>query len=343
MGRIPGRIFTCRFIVCGVVGAVYLGLLCGGSNGQAGSAAKPWTRIEEVGRYSFQGRVLDDKNLSGVALISDRFGLIGADEAREVQVVELSRQAGILRVMATVPLVRSGDEIDIEAIAAEGDCYYIVGSHGVSKKKGDFQSNRYKIFRLKVNRATGRPGESAVPEVATLADLLRSDPVLGPHFAEPLQQGGVNIEGLAVRAGRLFVGLRSPNVQGDAFVLEVRADDVFSGRSRPSYTRHRLHLGTGLGIRDMVTARTGFLILAGNSASEPSKKYTQSADYDEDREFSLFTWDGQAPEVHRIGPLPDVKGKAEAMTVLEETTDYVTMLVLFDGPKQGRPTVYRIS
>ncbi len=31
------------------------------------------------------------------------------------------------------------------------------------------------------------------------------------------------------------------------------------------------------------------------------------------------------------------------MAILEETEDHMTVLVLFDGPKQGRPTAYRIS
>jgi hypothetical protein len=303
---------------------------------------KRWTRIEVVERYAFLGEVVEDEDLSGIACISDRFCLIGADEGREVQVVELSRQARTLRVLETISLLPSGDEIDIEAIAAEGDCYYITGSHGISKKRGEHQSNRYHSFRLRVDPATGRPGKPISLDVASLADLLRTDPVLGGYFGKPLQQRGVNIEGLAVREGRLFVGLRGPNLQGDAFVIEVRADDVFGGKPRPPYTLHRLRLGTGVGIREIVAARTGFLVIGGNASSEPSEQFTESADYEEDREFTLFAWDGRNPDVHRIGPIPDVRGKAEAMTILEETEDHVIVLMLFDGPRQGRPTVYRI-
>ncbi len=91
-----------------------------------------------------------------------------------------------------------------------------------------------------------------------------------------------------------------------------------------------------------MAAKSDFLLIAGNSAAEPSEKFTESAEYDEDREFLLFSWDGRSPDVHRIGPIPDVRGKAEAMTILEEAEDHVTVLVLFDGPRRGRPTVYRI-
>ena len=180
-------------------------------------------------------------------------------------------------------------------------------------------------------------------KVASLADVLRADPVLGPHFAQPLQRRGVNIEGLAARDGRLYVGFRSPNLQGDAFVMEIRADDVFGGTPRPAGTLHRLRLGPGLGIRELVAARSGFLLIAGNAGSEPSKEYPDSQDYEKDREFFLFEWDGKSSDVHKIGTLPKTTGQAEAMTILEQTRDSVTVLILFDGPDGGRPTVYRIS
>lgn len=302
-----------------------------------------WTRIEQTGRYSFRGQVAEDQDLSGIACISDRFCLLGADESRDVQVIELSRKAKTLTILDTIPLVRSGDEIDIEAIAAEGDSYYIVGSHSISKKEGETQGNRYGLFRLAVDHMTGKPGRPPLVETASLVDILRADPVLGTYFGKPLQQRGVNIEGLAVRNGRLFVGLRGPNLEGNAFVLEVGVEDVFGGKSQPQYTLHKLPLGVGYGIREIVTARSGFLIIAGNSASEPSDKYTQSIDYDENREFLMVWWDGVSSEVRKIGPIPNVSGKAEAMTILEETSDHVDVLVLFDGPRQGRPTVYRIE
>jgi hypothetical protein len=322
-----------------------VGPACGRSESPGQEAASPpglWTRIEQEGRYSFRGQVAEDQDLSGIACISDRFGLVGADESRDVQVIEVSRKDKTLRVREAVSLAPSGDEIDIEAIAAEGDSYYIIGSHGISKKEGLHQGNRYSLFRLGVDRATGRPTRPPSIERVSLVDTLRADPVLGEHFGKPLQQRGVNIEGLAVKDGRLFVGLRGPNLEGNAFVLEVRANDVFGGKSLPPYTLHKLQLGPGLGIREIVATRSGFLIIAGNSASEPSDKYAQSVDYDEDREFLLAAWDGSGSEVHKIGAIPDVAGKAEAMMVLEEAPDHVTVLILFDGPRQGRPTVYRV-
>jgi len=320
-----------------------MGLACGGPGDSAGAPRNPagrWTRIELVDHYSFRGDVLEDTNLSGIACLSDKSCLIGADEGRAVQLVELSRAAKTLKVVRTVPLLRSGKEIDIEAIAAEGDFYYIIGSHGISKKQGEQQENRFRIFRLKVNRETGEP---AGVTTSSLSEVLRSDPVLSEHFQMPLQQNGLNIEGLAVREGRLFVGLRNPSLGGYAFVLEIAADDVFAYKARPKYTLHKLRLGEGLGIREIVAAETGFLIIAGNAGSEPSEKYAEAENYEKDRDFSLVFWDGKGPDTYRIGAIPNTPGKAEAMTILEQSPDHVTVLILFDGPNQGQPSVYRIS
>jgi hypothetical protein len=57
----------------------------------------------------------------------------------------------------------------------------------------------------------------------------------------------------------------------------------------------------------------------------------------------MVFWGGAGSQVHKIGAIPDVTGKAEAMTVLEEAPDHITVLMLFDGPRQGRPTIYRIN
>lgn len=342
MNAIRARKLVFRGVLGGILLCLLMGFACaqsGGLSEQAGRGAAPWSRIELVGHYAFTGSVLEDTNLSGIACISDKDCLVGADEGRAVQLVELSRTAKKLKAGKTIPLLRSGKEIDIEAVAAEGDSYYVIGSHGISKKQGEQQMNRFRVFRLRMNRKTGMPADV---NVASLSSVLRADPVLGEHFQMPLQQNGVNIEGLAVRNGRLFVGFRGPNMGGVAFVMEIGADEVFARKPQPQYTLHKLRLGEGLGIREIVAAKSGFLIIAGNAGSEPSKRFTESENYEEDREFSLVFWDGVGSEVGRIGSIPNPPGKAEAMTILEESPSEVTVLILFDGPRGGQPTTYRL-
>lgn len=302
-----------------------------------------WTRVDFVGYYSFEGDVLEDKDLSGIAFVSPTRGLIGADEGGLVQVVELSRSDRRLKVLRTVALGHADEELDIEAIACEGASYYIVGSHGAAKKSGLRQAGRYRIFRLHVNPLTGTPvaGGRALT-VTSLSGILADDPTLGRYLGKPLQEKGVNIEGLAVRNGRLFVGLRNPNLDGFAFVVEVPAGDLFTGVKQPPYKLHRLNLGKGLGIREIVAAESGFLVIAGNAGSEPSDKHPHAADYEKGRAFWIFNWDGQSPHVHKIGQIPNAPGKAEAMTILEESAEALMVLILFDGAPRGRPSLYRI-
>jgi hypothetical protein len=302
-----------------------------------------WTNIEFAGEYSFRGRVLEDRDLSGIARVSPTRGLIGADESGAVQVVELSRADRSLKVLRTIALVSANQELDIEAIAAEDAFYYIVGSHGLAKKSGSMQMSRYRIFRLQVDPATGMPvSDDDTLAVASLSSVLETDPTLGRYFARPLQEQGVNIEGLAARNGRLFIGLRNPSLEGRAFVVEVSARDVFAGPGPPAHRLHTLKLGKGLGIREIVPARSGFLIIAGNAGSEPSERHPRAKDYSRDRGFWVFTWDGRGAVVHKVGRIPNAPGKAEAMTILEESADEVTVLILFDGAPRGRPSVYRI-
>jgi len=333
----------------GGVGCLLVSLLLGPActdADQPASAASDdmmkWTHIDFVERYFFQGTVLERKDLSGIAFVSPTRGLIGADESGAVQAIELSRADRTLVVLGGVSLLGSGEEIDIEGIAAEGDCYYIVGSHGVAKKTGEHQDKRYKICRLPVSPTTGMTVADARPDVASLAGILEADPTLGPYFGKPLQKKGVNIEGLAIRGGRLFVGLRNPNIKGYAFVVEVGADDVFANLDHPAYTLHRLMLGAGLGIREIVAARSGFLLIAGNAGSEPSDAFPKAQDYEKGRDYWLWWWDGKGSAVHRIGAIPNPPGKAEAMAILDETADGATVLILFDGPKDGRPSVYQL-
>jgi len=335
------------FVLAGVCG---LALLIGGQGcaerDQPPQSSDPGadtpSRVAFVESYSFRGVVFEDKDLSGIACISPTRCLIGADESAAVQVVELSRESRTLSVLGSVSLLPSDEEIDVEGIAAEGDCYYIVGSHGVAKKSGQRQAKRYTICRLKVDPTSGMPVDNAVT-LASLTPILETDPILRPYFAMPLQQKGINIEGLAIRQGHLFVGLRNPNLDGNAFVLEVEAGAVFSGASRPAYTLHKLMLGEGLGIRELVAARQGFLIIAGNAGSEPSNVFLQAEDYEERRGYELFRWDGSGSAVRKIGSIPNPPGKAEAMTILADEPDYTEILVLFDGAKQGAPAVYRLQ
>jgi hypothetical protein len=147
---------------------------------------------------------------------------------------------------------------------------------------------------------------------------------------------------LAAKDGKLFVGFRSPNLGGNAYVIEIAADEVFGDKKGRHYKLHSLSLGDGYGIREMVAAQSCFLIIAGNSGSEPSEKFPQSENYQADRGYLMYSWPGSGSKVHRIGPIENPPGKAEAMMILSESQQQIEVLILFDGAQKGGPSVYRI-
>ena len=159
----------------------------------------------------------------------------------------------------------------------------------------------------------------------------------------------MNIEGLAVQAGRLYFGFRGPAVQGVGQVLAVDADALFSAdvARDPKATLTRLALGPNRGIRDMIAVKSGFLLLAGPDDSPASKNAG----------WIVAWWDGQSAQGQVVQPkvlaaldLSSVKLrscdkelKPEAMTVLKETPTVYRLLVLSDGMCDGGPLAFTVA
>jgi len=309
--------------------------------------------VEKVGKYAIdRTQVLGNTDLSAIARVSDSHCVIGSDEGACVQVCALSienrtititdSEAGRIELLSPT----AGSEIDIEAVTVIGDTCYVMGSHGVAKNSGLFLEPRHTCFRFKVDPLTGRKlGEI---ERSSLKYLLQNDPIMQKYYGQVLQQRGVNIEGMAAKNGSLFIGFRAPSLNGRAHVIEIAPEELFSRKDRKEYVGRTVLLGPATGIREMVAIESGFLIVAGNAGSKPGDSEdpdteTNVKDFDPDRGFSLFFWDGKSG-VQEIGEIPreGEDYKVEAMTVLRETDSEIELLILSDGPPGGDPTVYRI-
>jgi len=309
--------------------------------------------VEKVGQYTIDRmKVLANTDLSAIARVSDLHCVIGSDEGVCVQVCALSienktititdRDAGGIELLPRT----AGSEIDMEAVTAIGDTCYVMGSHGVAKNSGLFLEPRHTCFRFKVDPLTGRRvGEI---ERSSLKYLLRNDPIMQKYYGQVLQQRGVNIEGMAAKDGNLFIGFRAPNLNRNAHVIEIAPDELFNRKDRKEYVLHTVPLGPAVGIREMVAIQSGFLIVAGNAGcapgdSEDPDTETDVKDFDPDRGFSLFFWDGKSG-LEDIGEIPrqSEEYKVEAMTVLRETDSEIDLLMLSDGPPGGDPTIYRV-
>jgi hypothetical protein len=98
---------------------------------------------------------------------------------------------------------------------------------------------------------------------------LADDPHLGPFLHTPSKENGLDVEGLAVRGNRVWLGLRGPVLRGHAVVLDLELTEKASGRLKArridDRRRSRKHLVDthGLGIRDMRLDGGDLLLLVG--------------------------------------------------------------------------------
>jgi hypothetical protein len=152
--------------------------------------------------------------------------------------------------------------------------------------------------------------------------VLESDEVLGPFFDMPGKENGVDIEGVAVQGGRLYIGFRGPVLRGNFVpVVTLEFDDP------EDYALKFVQLG-GRGIRDLVAVENGFLVLAGPVG-------------DGDGSYRLYFWNGQdcvpgdqksTGEITNLGDLATQPGKKpEGITVMSESPAEWRLLVVSDG------------
>jgi hypothetical protein len=288
-----------------------------------------------------------------------RLCLVADDETQGAQIVILSD--GLLVAGDFITLSHdSADgvplELDAEGVAYADGFFYVIGSHGRGRYEKDpakaakieaRAAATRKVFRIAlsaedVDLATGTLKHNpAIVESAALATLLRTDPVLGRFFDQPLTNNGMTIEGVAVRGDTLYAAFRGPVIEdGIAVIASVPLTAIFGGQPG-KLEIHRLALGKdklhqGRGIRDLAVEGDGFLLIAGPEADPPKKRPTTPGDY------TVYAWDGTVAK-----PLLDLpstgSARLEALLPLERNGDSLRVLLMFDGAKEGAPTPVAIK
>jgi hypothetical protein len=282
--------------------------------------------------WSVTGKIAKGKDASAAALVGPGSGIVASDETRFVQLIDLDPSARTILAGAQIELLPGeGTELDIEAAATAEDSgdLYLLGSHGKARKKDVIEATRSMIFRVPLDSATGRPAAGGHAK-ASLREWITATPEIARALDAPTDGAGLDFEGMAERAGTLFIGVRAPLVDGRAVILEIPAAEVFgaaAGTARPAAKVHRLNLGPGLGIRSLERIADGFLLIAGAAAPDP----------DEGAEFILCHWPGPGSEVSEITRLRDLPGKAEGMMVVATGPATMELLFWFDGAKNGGP------
>lgn len=143
-----------------------------------------------------------------------------------------------------------------------------------------FDRNRQLLAKVPlVQRADGawpvaRDGDRRARHVAfgkdgRLRRYIAKDGLLKDFVALPSKDNGLDVEGLAARGDRVWLGLRGPVLRGHAVVLEMQMDDRGKHGMKPRridgrlrFRKHLLPLG-GDGIRDMAVSGDDLILLAG--------------------------------------------------------------------------------
>jgi hypothetical protein len=296
---------------------------------------RKWTVVGDAG---------SDKDISGAACAPDGRCLLVSDEkhrawffTRDETDPANPRMIVGERIKLTPHL--GGDESDAEAAAFDHGHFYAIGSHGTARKKKEFEPSRYSIYRIEP--------DGSVLAKGTLAEILAATPGIREDFCtkttasscKALQDGGANIEGLAVRDQQMYVGFRAPSPDGEAFIVRVAEGAVF-GTDDPNLKVFRLKLGQdaihrSLGIRDLAAVSDGFLVLAGPALPEEDGSPGSGA---------AFHWreDGTLTKLRDVGLRQDGI-KPEVLLLLGITATSYRIVVMHDGVPGGSPLEYQIS
>jgi hypothetical protein len=362
----PGR--TCCTAM--VAALLVAGCLVNAKPARAGEPAPispdsgPW----DIGKgFSFEKKEKKTRrSLSGIACPAneskERVCLVAFDEGVEARYVVLKDGGYTINNERVVLRKSTGEagELDAEGATTDGRFFYVTGSHSV--KRGGCKQNpdSRRVIRFRVDGKTGRalrepagdPNGSLVEheDRDTLWAIMGSLPQLKDSLGKCLgTEGGVNIEGLAAKDGRLYFGLRSPTdaKAGSTLILSVDADALFTGTdAKPEVTR--ISVGKGRGVRDLHSVKDGILVLAGPDDDEAN----------EDVNWIVAFWDGKSAGDKAVEPKAlarldlskvklrecDEELKPEALAVVEDADNRPYRIVtLSDGMCDGGPLAFTIQ
>ncbi|MFT4623355.1 MAG: hypothetical protein ACI8PZ_002011 [Myxococcota bacterium] len=236
-------------------------------------------------------------------------------------------------------------ELDLEAVSPAPGGVVVIGSHGARRKTvADDRSYAKNWKRLATVDAEPRRRFAAhvvfdggTPTLAAQWDFgtsLQDHPLIGRFMGLPSKENGVDIEGVAVVDGWLYLGLRGPVLRGGwAVVLSTPLDMA------PALTTTATLPLDGLGIRDLAAVDGGFLVLGGPMGDGPG-------------DHPIWFWSGTdcmvgegAPgcTLTQVATLPTRSdARAEALAVLAADGGGWQVLVAWDGVTGGAGELKRV-
>lgn len=273
-----------------------------------------------------------------------------------------------------IDLFNTDDEIDIEGMDFADGYLWLTGSHSTKRKKpkkDDLEENleRMATITTDLNRfilaripiVNGKPIKSFSPqedkslsaaclqtteERNILFETLKEDRHLKPFIEAsiPSKDNGLDIEGLAVKDGRLLLGLRGPVLRGWAIIIELEPVETEPGvlglkeitDDGAKYKKYFLDLN-GLGVRELCWQGEDLLILAGPTMAIEG-------------EMQIFRWCNAAQseghtiqeqdeeELFPLFDLPFTIGTdhAEGLALYSCWEKEDGLMVFYDSPDPGR-------
>jgi hypothetical protein len=250
--------------------------------------------------------------------------------------------------MAVSSLIMLGtalyDKCPTGAIPKPGSSTTVSKKEAKNKAKADASRHVFRI-RFDIHAVSDDGSLTGAVEIIPSTELpkfIQAEPALAQTFNTALADNGLTIEGVAVRDGVLYAGMRGPvRDNGDAVLLSVPVAALFSGVIGEQRL-HFLHLGkdtrrNARGVRDLVAFGNGFLVLAGPVQDPPNGEV-------KDSDYAIFWWDG----TNNHKQLKDLQAygkeiKPEALVPLELKDKKLRVLLFFDGPEEGTPRAVDID
>ena len=204
---------------------------------------------------------------------------------------------------------------DFEGLAADGDKVYLLGSHQAHRSQSR-RSDREFLIKAQWDEGELKFKAQYNDLLSDIVNVL-SDQGVAVSITNTQVTPIINIEGMAVSNGNLFLGIREPLLNGNAIVLKADEADLFSGN--PQFKVSSLPLG-GAGIRglhwDEVNDR--LLVLSGGK--------DDVGDIDPDIVAGIWTLSAGADSelvytftaVELGGPAGEKRAKPEAISALPD-------------------------
>ncbi|MBD2740026.1 DUF3616 domain-containing protein [Coleofasciculus sp. FACHB-1120] len=320
-------------------------------------------------------------DLSAAALTPDGSLWVGSDETRTIERLSpvkpyIFGKHQQFFVKDFIDLFDPEGEIDIEGMDYTNHYLWFIGSHSTKRKKMKgkdlekdldklatikFEANRYLLARIPVvdgelSKSVSHPEQpdkkltaaclQKIENSNVLIEALKEDRHLGPFLTTsiPSKENGFDIEGLAIRGDRIFIGLRGPVLRGWAIILEVEVAETAPGiltlkkigKDGQQYKKHFVELN-GLGVRELCLDGEDLIILAGPTMDLEGSLRVFRLKNALERDENSVSWQKEG-ELEVLFDLPFRFGSdhAEGLALFPCLGQPNSLMVVYDSPDENR-------